>query len=171
MSSASVHFFNGEEIGAIQGACDSLKAQAKGVGKTAVFKWYPDYGAVLLETFVRPGYKSLTLLGLDGWKFEARCMPNNKSAHSAVPTSSMTYPMWLLPDEIVDEIVTVVVTLLGGAAKRKKDERSAAEGRQGHQKTPAFLAAIINEAVNQIALKHVQYENESHQDHFSVGAI
>jgi hypothetical protein len=49
-----------------------------------------------------------------------------------------------------DKLVALLDKLLRKAQTRKKEKRSAATNQQGHQKTPAFIHALLKDAINKL---------------------
>lgn len=56
-----------------------------------------------------------------------------------------------LPAGLLQAFHSTLAAVLAKAKKRKGDERSAAGGHQGHQKTPAMIRALALQALEQLA--------------------
>ena len=114
------------------------------------YMWLADYGCVLVF-MTHQGHEAvqsqkLHLLGLDAWTFRVHSSPGKPAARrdfaaecgNSTPVCTTSVAMAKLMD--FKRAFNVALTV---AQKRKADKRSAVSGGQGHQKTPAFIAAVL----------------------------
>ncbi|KAI9339555.1 hypothetical protein DFJ73DRAFT_948089 [Zopfochytrium polystomum] len=92
----------------------------------------------------------LHLCALDGWKYSPQLAQNQTVHHSAAPSRPMVIAGETVPNESKNEILRKFDELLKNAKRRIEDDRSAAHGSQGHQRTPSFIKAILSQAVDTI---------------------
>jgi hypothetical protein len=129
-----------------------LSIALQGCGPSSI-QWFPDYGcAVVFHTCSgqRSNYLSIDIIGLDNHQLEIR---PGASAYefSSVARSYCRLHVGELSSENKQTFEEKLGALLKKAKQRKEDERSAASGKQGHQKTPAFLRALSIQALRCIA--------------------
>lgn len=113
--------------------------------------WFGDYGCALVpyltETCVDEVH--LRLVALDSWRFSVHT--SSLGAHTDVSIPEDNTILFLGYVRSVDflNFIDHVHKLLRKAQKLKGDQRSSAGGHhQGHQKTPAMIAAIVKDALN-----------------------
>ena len=114
-------------------------------------KWFPKYGCALVSSPQSFGNSFLhfRLIGLEGWYLH---MYHQDSG--ATYTSS---PQGWFEFEVGDVSLDTVPTFIDQLSKTleqvknlKGEQRSAAEGGQGHQKTPAFIHALIRQTLRSL---------------------
>ena len=88
----------------------------------------------------------LHVVGPDAWSFDMR------SGISCAAPASFVGQFAGSSQESLSHILQSVQARLVQAESRTGDKRSAAGGKQGHQKTPAFIVAIVRDAIEDIPL-------------------
>ncbi|CAM9957051.1 unnamed protein product, partial [Ectocarpus sp. 4 AP-2014] len=146
--------------------CDDLLGEVdwhSALTKTSAFlndgrsvKWFPEYGCALLAIgsscalggpLVR---RNLSLVGLDNWKLASRWL-NPPSAPSTLQYGSDAGSPSIVHAGIVEEanldpLLRNLNKSLAQASERHGDKRTAAGGKQGHQKTPSMIEALLRDA-------------------------
>jgi hypothetical protein len=94
---------------------------------------------------------TLMLVCLDEWKFEMH--GGTERTHSSSPNASESIYVGNVQIDEFDRFGDVFQTLLNEAKKRKGDKRSAVGHKQGHQKTPAMIQAVLLDALANLVKK------------------
>ncbi|KXS16814.1 hypothetical protein M427DRAFT_30927 [Gonapodya prolifera JEL478] len=147
-----------KEVGNIRAALKYLETDASRGGPV----WFPGYGSVILSSPSEPigfDYRAW-LLGLDKWEGK-RYRREDKEITISVPNSYLQWDIETVPQDSYQEYVAKLRELVQSAAARKGDQRSAAGGRQGHQKTPAFIFAKAKDAFKSLNVGDGTYAPES----------
>ncbi|EFN57188.1 hypothetical protein CHLNCDRAFT_143596 [Chlorella variabilis] len=97
-----------------------------------------------------PGSLALILVGLDRWRFITHSTDDGAISHTAESGEGTVVHCGVLPAEQMAGFRAALSGALAKAAQRKGDERSAAGGGQGHQKTPAMVRALVLQALDQL---------------------
>eukprot|EP00727_Mastigamoeba_balamuthi_P005973 m51a1_g1996 hypothetical protein (2899) ;mRNA; r:1204735-1213498 len=140
--------------------------------RTRVVRWLPDYGCAVLRSEPLGDADDdaampvrLTVLGLDGWQhrvhssFSRESFPT-KREHCAEPSSASPVSVGELPPvATLDMWLAQFLALLTKAQQQHDKQRSASNGGRGHQKTPGFVAALAQDAIQ--ALETEQPPTES----------
>jgi hypothetical protein len=109
---------------------------------------FVQYGCVLIAfegSFPEPGSVNLLLLSLDGWRFS---IGHDGSTFWAQPGDHAVLDAGTMPSSYLPDMLSKLHRLLAKAELKKADARSSKGGeRQGHQKTPAFIYAIVQDAL------------------------
>ena len=120
--------------------------QARVGGAMVDCEFFPAYGCVLVQltslgAAAEPTTR-LQLLGLDGWTFGISGPQFCATADAPAELFAGSVAASELP-----ALLSAVHKKLSAAQKRKEDQRSAAGGKQGHQKTPAMILCLLEEAI------------------------
>lgn len=78
--------------------------------------------------------------------------------HTASCEGSTVVHACTIPAEDFENVLHTLTVLLQKAQERKGEKRSAAGNNQGHQKTPAFLHALVLDAVL-VVLKNIDLDD------------
>ncbi|CAM9896127.1 unnamed protein product, partial [Ectocarpus fasciculatus] len=119
-------------------------------------KWFPEYGCALLAIGSPcavggpPVRRNLSLVGLDSWKLASRWL-NPPSAPSTLQYGSdagspSVVHVGIVEETNLDVLLRHLNKSLAQASERHGDKRTAAGGRQGHQKTPSMIEALLQDA-------------------------
>lgn len=112
--------------------------------------WFPQYGCALLEEHGAGCIArtvALNTIGLDAYHFEMHGFRgSNKHNHTSYANDYEILHIGTSTQETVKIFHKKFSRLLDKASSRKGDHRSAADGRQGHQRTPAFIHALQRQA-------------------------
>lgn len=124
---------------------DSLSAQ------TPQVTWFREYGCALLSSASTVDDVKLTLICLDQWSFSMLSGPTGRkhSAHPGVHSSVVLFIGTVRLPRYSHFIETTHI-LLKEAQKRTGEKRSVASNKQGHQKTPAMIQAIMVDALKNL---------------------
>jgi hypothetical protein len=102
---------------------------------------------IAIESFgcVSEPVARLHLLGLDEWAFSVR----NDGSFTGTPPWGCAVDMVAgeVPMAKLGDFLTSFMKLFDKATQNTGDKRSAAGGKQGHQKTPAFIFAVMEDAL------------------------
>lgn len=111
--------------------------------------WFDEYGCASFACVTAAAKICLSLICLDGWTFKIHAGPE-KRFHSSQPRCGQPIILFVgnIPEENYNMFNSKFKELLGKAQQRKGSERSAGDGSQGHQKTPAMIQAIMIDAIN-----------------------
>eukprot|EP00957_Ditylum_brightwellii_P054690 4143385-Ditylum_brightwellii.AAC.1 len=114
-------------------------------------KWFAEYGCVLVtqKTSNHVHHRvALNLLGLDSSRFEMHCHERSgpHSNNGKVQTFEILHVGTVLSNDLPD-FHAKFERILCHASSRTKDKRSASSGKQGHQRTPAFIHACQRQAM------------------------
>ena len=125
-----------------------LEVQGPVFNRPPYVAWYEHYGCALLFWVRHVGVVQLELVGLDCWSFSMHSGPEGRTQSSQTACHrSVSLQVGTLPLEDYPKFLERMKILLELAEKRKANERSAAFNRQGHQKTPSFIQAIVRDAL------------------------
>ncbi|PRW58669.1 hypothetical protein C2E21_2704 [Chlorella sorokiniana] len=102
----------------------------------------PDIGPV-------PGSLSLLLVGLDSWRWDVHSTDGGGIQHTATCDGSSVLCLGQVASSQLGALRRNMDSAMAAVAERKGDARSAAIGRQGHQKPPAMVAAALRQALAQ----------------------
>jgi hypothetical protein len=112
-------------------------------------RWFGEYGCAMFMTEAPSGCtlaSSLThidLVCLDAWRFSLHADPEERRFRSLCGGTSVVRAGQCSSGA---EFVATFERLLAKAQQRHGDKRSAATNAQGHQKTPSFIWAVIQDA-------------------------
>jgi hypothetical protein len=116
-------------------------------------RWLGEYGCALIQARTTCGYSgeepnevTFTLVGLDEYQFLIHASQEGREFAS----DSLSFrELWgaKIPASHAELFQDVFQDLLSEAKKRKGDERSAAFNKQGHQKTPSFIFALMQDTL------------------------
>lgn len=125
------------------------KAVAGNASSDVGVKWFPAYGcAILFHSSLgqRSDYLSISVIGLDDHQCEIH---SGATAYefSSVAKSHCVLHVGELSSDVKEQFEKRFYELLDKTKQRKGEERTAARGKQGHQKTPAFIQAISIQAL------------------------
>ena len=117
--------------------------------KKTVRQHFPKYGCTLL-TFHELGSSihpmaHLKLLSLDEWTMDVH-MSKGGSPYDSTSLGWKDLYCGNVPDGRLEELDRVIEMYLRGVQERKGDDRSAAGGEKGHQKTPACIEGVVKDA-------------------------
>ncbi len=120
--------------------------------------WFPAYGcAVLIHT--SPGQwsdlLSIDVIGLDGHDLEVHRGEKAYQYTSVAKTYAQLH-VGNIPIDEKSEYIDSFQRIFEMASSRNGDGRSAAGGKQGHQKTPSFIQAVLLQAL----IRRDDYDNE-----------
>lgn len=119
-------------------------------------KWLPEYGSSVLSvsraTDVPVSVKKLCVLGLDNWEFGLHSGSNGYE-HTSSSNGYVILEAGRLPsDYSFDDFLTKFdKSLTKIQSSRTGKLRTAAGGEQGHQRTPAFVYAIVSDVIVNIS--------------------
>lgn len=144
-------------------ACCSI---LESLGTASAVSWTPfsEYGCslVAVSSLGCNGFETarLHLLGPDQWAFNIEI-----SCSSASPPVGLFVDLCVgeLPRANLQALLETVATLLRKAKQKKGDQRSAAGGKQGHQKTPAFIEALVRDALKGAVEDRTVEDRTKHQ--------
>ncbi|KAJ3057627.1 hypothetical protein HDU99_007218, partial [Rhizoclosmatium hyalinum] len=111
-----------------------------------VYKWLPAYGCAIILEFVDVNQLHVNLMFLDEWTYHSRRLGTDSNVEFATPSLKNTGYIHLGmvdKDVFLDKFATAFQKAISGAKGRTGETRSAAGGNQGHQRTPAFIKAVI----------------------------
>ena len=117
--------------------------------ETPKINWFPEYGcAILYRTCLgqRRGFVGIDVIGLDNHEHEVH-VGKSEYQFSARATSFATKYVGDIKVADYQSFHDRFVLLFSKGSKRHGDDRSAANGNQGHQKTPAWIHAIALQAL------------------------
>ena len=110
--------------------------------------WFPEYGCIVIQ-FMNDcdhfaNMNTLVVLGLDSHRYELHETFNHTS-------EAMDFVNLFVGTGLKEDIEEVVLPkfqrLYEKASNRCGDDRSTANGRQGHQKTPVFIQSLLLRAI------------------------
>ena len=84
---------------------------------------------------------SLTLVCLDGWKFEMQ--GGSSRSHFSSATDVTPLHVGIVSHQEFDKFCSIFLRKLEKVKSRTGEERSAATNKQGHQKTPSMIQALM----------------------------
>ena len=153
-----------DEAGIVQGlaAYSSFLNGTKGEGQKQAFEafqentvrqHFPAYGCTLLAFHrlgaAREPLAHLHLLGLDEWAMDLH-MSNGGNSYDSTSLEWKDLCCGSVPVNRLDDFDKLVALYLSKVQKLVGDDRSAAGGEKGHQKTPACIEGIIKDACKDI---------------------
>ena len=114
-------------------------------------KFYPKYGCLVIAHTSEQqlvGTVSVNVLGLDPQEFGLHSGGHGDGHYDyfGLPTGYKTLHVPMLLESSLEKFKQKIEELLKKAQNRKKTERSAKGGNQGHQYTPAFIYALLLQA-------------------------
>ncbi|KAJ3312282.1 hypothetical protein HDU76_002913 [Blyttiomyces sp. JEL0837] len=114
-----------------------------------VAKWFLEYGCVLVIQKIKSDVLSLKLVFPDAWEFESNSFPfgATSAAYGAKAAKESVIECGHVQSDQLDKVLENIKELMKKASTITGDERSAASGKQGHQRTPSFVRAIIEQAI------------------------
>ncbi|KAJ3321859.1 hypothetical protein HDU76_014018 [Blyttiomyces sp. JEL0837] len=115
-----------------------------------VVRWFLEYGCILVAQRVGSDVTSLKMVMPDAWVFQSCNFSPEKSSSasfSAKSTKQSVMECGQVRSSQLDSVLKMIDSLISDAAKITGDKRSAAGDRQGHQKTPSFVRAIVEQAI------------------------
>jgi hypothetical protein len=113
-------------------------------------QFFPGYGCVLIfhnDIVQRHDSLSITILGLDSHDHVVHS-GHNQYQFSSIAQNYAEIHVGEIGLATKQDFLNRFQKLLDKASCRKGDKRSAAGGKQGHQKTPAFIHALLVQALN-----------------------
>ena len=113
------------------------------------YSWFPEYGAAVLGvsnslSCLEFGSIRFFVVGLDEWRF-AMHQGEHGFDHFA---NSLGYVV--LSARLVGPDFTYAQVMKCFANELSKIQRSVSGGHQGHQKTPAFILALLNDCIQKV---------------------
>lgn len=120
--------------------------------------WLPGYGCAVLKSTngCQSGEVALNLISLDLHRFETRSK-SSSGVHSYVDTGIATdYEVLHIGTCTIEELPEkeqAFQSLLAKVQSRTGDKRSASGGKQGHQRTPAFIHALWQQVFSASAVE------------------
>ncbi|CAM9708595.1 unnamed protein product, partial [Scytosiphon promiscuus] len=134
----------------------ALVGAAKLVQDNKSVLWFPAYGCALLAIGSPkfPGGPTmrlhLSILGLDNWEFRPHWV-HQSSGSSTLSHGSVAGGASIVHAGTVEEsdrqlLFSKLQESLRQASQRHGNSRSAAGGKQGHQRTPAMIKALLDDA-------------------------
>ena len=148
----SSSWFNKAECGAFQRAIEKLK-ERKSCDNIV---WLPKYGCALNKSTdgCMPGEVAVNLIALDLHQFQTTSKVSSNNSFNYVDTAFATgYQLLAIGICNEDELPAheeAFQRLLSSAQSRSGDERSARGGKQGHQRTPAFIHALYRQVFTKV---------------------
>ena len=136
-----------DELQALSMACKALLSGALGASGKHVI-WRPEYACALLCSKEQVDVVDLRLVCTDGWQF--RMHPNGSGhTHCALggADACVLLVVGTVPLKKWDDFMSTADRLLAAAQARMGDKRSAESNRQGNQKTPAMMQAVLIDAL------------------------
>ena len=122
---------------------------AKGTLEAPHIEWFPGYGCVIIihkHLVQRQSSLNVTVLGLDAHVHVVHSGQDQYEFSSIAQTYAELHVGELVLSKKQKFLETFHI-LFKTASSRKGNERSAGGDRQGHQKTPAFIQAILIQAL------------------------
>ena len=121
--------------------------------KKTVRRHFPKYGCTLLSfhelrSSIHP-MAHLKLLGLDEWTMDVH-MSKGGSTYESTSLGWKDLYCGSVPVDRLEELDIVIEIYLREVQKRKGNDRSAAGGEKGHQRTPACIEGIIKNACDDV---------------------
>jgi hypothetical protein len=116
---------------------------------TSHIEWFPGYGCVLIlhrDAVQRQNSLNVTVLGLDSHHHVVHS-GQNRYEFSAIAQTYVELFVGQIDVTKKEDFWRTFQTLFDKASSRKGDGRSASDGKQGHQKTPAFIHALLLQAL------------------------
>eukprot|EP00956_Cyclotella_meneghiniana_P007276 scaffold9913_cov36-Cyclotella_meneghiniana.AAC.15 len=119
-------------------------------------EWLPDYGCAVMKSTAGclSGEVAINLISLDLHRFQTNSKLSSKGSYryidAAVSTDYEVLPIgFCTKDELFDR-ENAFRSLLSSAQSRTGDRRSARDGKQGHQRTPAFIHALYRQVFTSV---------------------
>jgi len=109
--------------------------------------WFGEYGCALLATMPRVGEVVLMLVCPDEWKFYLHCGEHSRTHCSLAGADATPLHVGCVSEAEYGDFLFKTYDLLGKAASRTGDKRSANRNPQGNQKTPAMVQAVLLDAL------------------------
>ncbi|KAL7553023.1 hypothetical protein ACHAWF_016264 [Thalassiosira exigua] len=140
-------WINEEELGVLKSSLKALRATAP----HEKIDWMPEYGCAVIKTNAgcTSGAIALNLIGLDLHQFQTTSKSASNSysyIDSAIAKAYEVFHIGTCSVEKLEDVQGEFKRLLATAKTRTGDKRSARGGKQGHQRTPAFIHALYREA-------------------------
>ncbi len=89
----------------------------------------------------------LHLLGLDCWTFQTHSNEHSESSFASYASNCSPLYMGRIATASLSDLIADLKDRLSQAEVRTGDQRNATSNKQGHQKTPAFIACIVQDAL------------------------
>ena len=141
------------EVQALSMAASALLSGSLGASTPHVI-WQPEYACALLCSMEQVDVVDLRLVFVDGWAFKMQ--PNGAththSAHVSADAAGVLV-VGTVPLKKWDDYMSTADQLLQAAQARMGDKRSAESNRQGNQKTPAMMQAVLLDALEAVIHK------------------
>jgi hypothetical protein len=125
---------------------DLIEKVLKKLARWSLLQWHPGYGCVLLGIPCDGDELELSILGLDEWEHSVHSYfdeGTTKREHAAICKSSKVLHVGGLAVANYEKFLLLMSRVFRRAASASGDGRSAASGSIGHQRTPAFIAAVV----------------------------
>ncbi|KAI8827365.1 hypothetical protein BJ741DRAFT_556087 [Chytriomyces cf. hyalinus JEL632] len=142
--------FNNDEKESLRQACFGLTSAIPQQGvPVRVYRWFPGYGCALLLELICEGMLGVKLLFPDRWAHKSKRIATGESVEYSVPLSNEAMFFSTVDSDlfISRQFEEAFDKALMNAETRTGDRRTAAAGQQGHQKTPAFIAALVRQVL------------------------
>ncbi|KAJ3031469.1 UNVERIFIED_CONTAM: hypothetical protein HDU68_003800 [Siphonaria sp. JEL0065] len=121
-----------------------------------VHRWFPEFGCALVLESVDMTEFSLQLLFLDKWEYYSRRRGTGHHDEYSSPSldSVGLIHVGTVEKELFDSrFAPCFNDSFSTSRKRYGEQRSAASGQQGHQKTPAFIKAVLLQTLTAMQVK------------------
>ena len=119
--------------------------------RSKTIEWLPKYGAAILGRPTIHGEYHLSVIGLDKWEFVVHSSPQGRS-HTAY-SSGYSIAFAMNTEAQWGDLIQKFRKIFSKAIQNTGNKRSAYYNEQGHQKTPAFIYAVLNDAITQIQVE------------------
>lgn len=111
-----------------------------------------EYGCALLITqsliaAAREPRCHVQVLGLDGWEYHVHCSQASRYEWTSSSKGYAVLQAGSFPVSLLSKFNSDFNAALDKAKQRKAEQRSAASNAQGHQKTPAFVWAVVTDVL------------------------
>eukprot|EP00761_Pharyngomonas_kirbyi_P010924 gb/GECH01010947.1/.p1 GENE.gb/GECH01010947.1/~~gb/GECH01010947.1/.p1 ORF type:complete len:2826 (+),score=484.10 gb/GECH01010947.1/:1-8478(+) len=119
---------------------------------TDKIKWYPEYGAAILEKThddIRVGTTEISVLALDNWNYTMHHGISNFE-YGANCDGFFSLSCVEVPTQYLTSFYSFFCNLLKEAKQRKGNDRRSGADSQGHQKTPSFIHSVLKESQHQL---------------------
>jgi hypothetical protein len=119
-------------------------------------KWLEPYGCAMVCVRARSTCKPLTsevhidIVGLDDWGFRTHSWPGGVE-FTSICSGAALISAGSVSDEALDDFCTKFDDILKRKRSVTGEQRSAEHNEQGHQKTPAFIWALVQDAIKSVS--------------------
>ncbi|WIA08443.1 hypothetical protein OEZ85_007880 [Tetradesmus obliquus] len=144
-------------------------AKAAGILTSNWIDWLPSYGCALLalqplddaglDLQLLPDHLALHLVCLDDWKFHMHSSTGGAICHTASSASHASLCCGHVPADNFSTLVQTMHTLI---EQRRQDKAKAKDNsKSGFQRTPAFILAVIKDALVEVQQQQQQQQQRS----------